>query len=282
MNKVILLILALFISNNIFNQDKTLKLVYKDAGKIPYMAPAPDNSGLYLELMTKAAKNIGFNIEVIRQPKVRTYQLLETGEADIYASGEFRDYRSEFLFYFENGLYRKEDFYGLTSIDIPELSSISDINKYGLTWVFELGCSWPIQAKAFNVDYIEIVEGRQIEKAIDLLKKRRPFFFKFTPEEIDEYKKINKIENLNIYGIKVHKNCCDSNNAPLYTGFSRNSKYYKEQINPLYNKDKKLSAENFPVELVPGSVPYMLKKSLEQMIENGEVNLLIKKYLNEE
>lgn len=244
------------------------------------MEKSPDNSGLYYDLMSNAANKIGFRLEVIRLPKVRTYQLLETGEADIYASGEFRDYRSEYIYFFKNGIYRDEDFYGLTVSEIPDLSSITDINKYGLTWVFELGCSWPLQAKAFNVNYIEIPEGRNIEKAIDILKKGRLFFFKFTPEEIREYKDRNKIETLDILGIKVHKDCCDSHKAPLYTGFSRKSKYYKEQINPNYNSKKKISAENFPVELVPGTVPFMLKNAINQMIQSGEVDAIVKKYFD--
>ncbi len=271
----------LFLPYLIFSQDNVLKMVYKDSGNIPYMQKAPDNSGLYFDLISRAAEKIDYKIEVIRLPKIRTYRLLELGKVDIYASGEFRDYRSEFLFYFTNGLHREEIFYGLTTSEIPELMSISDINKYDLTWVFELGNSWPLQAKKFNVKYNMRTDGHQIDKAINLLKAGRPLFFKFTNVEINGYLKSQNIESLEEIGIKVHKHCCDSNKAPLYTAFSRFSKHYKEQSNPDFTIDKKLGVNNFPVELVPGSIPDKLKSALLEMIESGEVELLIKKYFDD-
>ncbi|MGL1891390.1 MAG: hypothetical protein OCD02_07150 [Spirochaetaceae bacterium] len=272
------IILMLFIPYFIFSQDKVLKLVYKETGKVPYMQKAPDNSGLYLDLMSRAAEKIGFEIDVIRLPKQRTYKMLELGDADLYASGEFRDYRSNFLFYFSNGLYREEIFYGLTTSDIPELLSISDINRYNLTWEFELGNSWPILAKRYNVKYHQIKDGNVIDKAILLLKAGRPLFFRFTIEEIEEYLKSNNLDSLGSLGIKIHQNLGDKHQAPLYASFSRFSKYYKEQKNIKFNSDKRLGVDNFPVELVPGSIPYKLQSSLLEMIESGEVELLIKKY----
>ena len=105
------------------------------------MQKAPDSSGLYLDLMSRAAEKIGFEIEIVRLPKNRTYKMLEIGEADLYASGEFRDYRSDFLFFFNNGLYREQIFYGLTTSGIPELFSISDINKYDHLTILSVGSS---------------------------------------------------------------------------------------------------------------------------------------------
>ena len=168
----------LFVSSSIlFAENNVLKLVYKDIGNPPYMNTAPDNSGLYRDLMEKACKKIDFELKIIRLPKKRTYLELETGDADLYASGEFRNYRSEFLYYFPNGLYRHEVYVGLTSLDIPEISSISEINKYNLEWVVELGSSWPHDAIKYGVKYNEMKDTR-IKRAVQLLKLGRPFFFK--------------------------------------------------------------------------------------------------------
>ena len=79
-------------------------------------------------------------------------------------------------------------------------------------------------------------------------------------------------------GIRVHKNCCETKKAKLYTGFSRFSPHYKEQPNPLYDKNKPISADNFPVEPVPGSVPYKLMKSLREMIDSGEMATIKSRY----
>jgi len=142
-----LTILLLSTPSVLFASEKTLTLVYKDIGKPPYMQVSPDNSGLYLEMMEKAAQKIGFELEVIRLPKKRTYIFLEEGHADLYASGEFREYRSKFLFYFPNGLKRESHYYGLTHDNIPEITSISQLNNHNLIWMVELGSTWPKLAK---------------------------------------------------------------------------------------------------------------------------------------
>ncbi len=266
-----------FFSNSISAEEHVLKLVYKDIGNPPYMQPAPDNSGLYFDMMQRAVEKIGFQLKVIRSPKKRTYRNLENGKADLYASGEFRDYRSKFLFYFPNGLHRVEVFYGVTSIDVPEISSISEINYHNLEWMVELGSSWPLQAQAFGVKYFEI-ENARIEKAIELLSKKRPVFFKIIKEEIEEYMNKNNITSMEDLGIRIHKKCCKTHTAPLYTGFSRFSPHYQEQPNSLFDKTRPISAENFPFELVPGSVPYKLKTALQEMINSGEITVLKQKY----
>lgn len=258
-------------------EERILKLVYKDIGNPPYMQAAPDNSGLYFDMMQRAAEKIGFHLKVIRLSKKRTYYYLESGRADIYASGEFRDYRSKFLFYIPNGLNRVEVFYGLTSINVPEISSISEINNYNLTWILELGSSWPLQAKAFGVEYFEI-KNAGIEKAIEFFSINRPVFFKIYKEDIEGYMDKNNLLSMEDMGIRVHKKCCKTNAAPLYTGFSRFSPHYKEQPNLLFDVTRPISAENFPFELVPGSVPYKLKNALQGMIASGEITALKQKY----
>ncbi len=241
------------------------------------MQVAPDNSGLYLDMMQRAVDKIGFQLKVIRPPKKRGYKLLEQGDADLYASGEFRDYRSEFLLYFPNGLYRVEKFYGLTTLDTPEIKSISELKTHNLVWIFELGSSWPEQARAFGVKYLEIKQP-DINKAVRYFNSKRAVFFKVEQVKLDKYMKKNKINSMAELGIKVHRFCCKAHSAPLYTGFSRASPYYMEQANPLFDNAKPLGAENFPYILVPGSVPDRLKQALKEMKTSGEIEALKKKY----
>ena len=251
-------------------------MVYKDIGKPPYMQIAPDNTGLYYDMMKRAVEKIGFQLKVIRLPKTRTYTMLEHGNVDLYASGEFRDYRSEFLYYFENGLYRYERYYGLTDIHVPELRSLSEIKDYNLIWMLELGSSWPLQAKSLGVTYSGI-KNAGIETAIKFFRSGRPVFFKIIQDELDDYEDKNNI-SLETLGIRVHKNCCETKKAKLYTCFSRSSPHYEEQPNPSYEKDAPLSAENFPFQPVPGSVPGKLKIALQAMIDSGEIAELKKRY----
>ncbi len=276
-----LLIFLLFssasIASDIASEKKVLTLVYKDVGNPPYMQVAPDNSGLYLELMTLVVEKIGYKLKVLRPPKKRGYKQLQLGLADLYASGEFRENRSRFLFYFPNGLHRIEKFYGLTSMDIPDIYSISDINQYRLTWIFEAGSSWPEQAKYFDVKYLEIKEPT-IEKALSYLRSNRSVFFKVEKNKLTEFTEKHQITSLQEKGVKVHQYCCKSHTAPLYTGFSRSSPFYQEQINPMFDNSLPLSPENYPFMLTPGSVPDQLKNALQLMIDSGEIEALKLKY----
>lgn len=275
-----LIMFFFIISSNsfVFSDEKVLKLVYKDIGKPPYMQVAPDNSGLYFDMMQRAAEKIGFRLKVVRLPKIRTYMYLKTGRADLHASGEFRDYRSKYLYYFSNGLYRKENYYGLTSIEIPELTSIPEINKYNLSWIVELGSSWPLQAEAFGVKYSE-VKKTDIDMAIKYIRHGRSVFFRVIKKDLEEYMVKKNITSMEDLGVRVHKNACKTHTSPLYVGFSRFSPHYKEEPNLQYDKNKPLSPENFPFKLVPGSVPHKLQNAFKEMIDSGEINSLKKNIL---
>jgi len=279
MTKFVLIFTLLFFNPfaSLYAKDNTLTLVYKDIGKPPYMQAAPDNSGLYLDMMKRAAQKIGFDLKVIRQPKKRTYKLLKDGNADLYASGEFRDYRSKFLFYFPNGLSRVEHYYGLTSDNIPELTDISQIIRYKLIWMVELGSSWPLHAKSLGLQYTEM-KNAGINKAIEISQLKRSTFFMIEDKDVYKYMEKNKISSFKELKIKVHKNCCKSKHAPLYTGFSRYSPYYKEEPNLLYDKTKPLSQTNFPYKLSPKSVAYKFKNALKQMIKSGEIERMKSSY----
>lgn len=258
-------------------QGRELTLVYKDSGKPPYMAVAPDSSGLYLDMMTRACEKVGFGLKVLRLPKKRTYSLLETGRADLYASAQFRDYRSKFLYYMPNGLFRYEEFWGLTATDIPRISSISDITQYDLLFMVERGSSWPRKAQRHGVPYEEI-SRLAVADAVTAIRSGRPFFYSLNREKIEAYMAEQGLASLESVGVRIHTECCEDNAAPLYTNFSRNSPHYAEEPNPNYDRQRPLSAENFPYRLVPGSVPYRLQEALREMRDSGETAALVRQY----
>jgi len=275
------LVLLVFVcsSASVFAEQPILNLIYKDAGKPPYIQTAPDSSGLYYDMMKRAAEKIGFQLEVIRAPKKRTYLKLEQGTADLYASGQFKDYRSEFLYYFPNGLYRREEYYGLTSMEVPELSSIQEINQYRLKWLVELGSSQTRMADEYGVKYYELEDAVNVDKAIQLISLGRPFIYRIIIDDLKDYMKNKKITSMEDVGVRIQRSCFKTTSAELYTSFSRFSPHYKEQLNPSYNESAPLNAENFPFELVPGTVPFKFKQALQEMIISGEVDALKRKYL---
>jgi len=209
-------------------------------------------------------------------PKKRVKKNLQKGKGDIYPDSSFRESRSKYLFPFSNGLHRGVQYYGLTSINIPELKSISEINQYNLKWCVELGSSQPQQAKTFGVEYHE-TKDVSIKKIIKIITKR-PAFFRLKKQVLKRYMRKHNIASMEKLGLKVHKNCCKSRMSRRYASFSRFSPHYQEQPNPLYDQTKPISAENFPVELVPGSVPYQLRQALQEEINSGGIEALKQKY----
>lgn len=261
-----------------FAEQSVLKLVYKDIGKPPYMETAPDNSGLYCDMMNRAVEKIGYKLVVLRFPKKRTYHLLETGEADLYASAVYKDYRARFLYYFPNGLNRYEVYYGLTSIDIPEIHNVKEINKFNLTWFVELGGSNVLDAQKYDVDYLE-TKDIGIDKAMKLIAGKRRCFYRVLQADIGKYLKKKKITSMKEVGARLHGKCFKRLEKPLYTAFSRRSPHYSERPNLLFDDTKPVSVENFPVEVVPDSVPDKLEKAFQEMIDSGEIAALERKYL---
>lgn len=277
---VIILAFMVLLPFSVFAEsNSTLVLVYKDIGKPPFMEVAPDCSGLYKDLMTRAAQKIGFELEVVRGPKKRLYGMLERGLADLYASGLFRESRVEFLFYMPNGLHTHKQHYGLTSLRIPQIKKLSDINVHDLYWVVELGSSKPGKAKQQGVNFQE-VKKISVDKAVQLLKRERPFFFLINSADVNKYMSEKQLVSMSEVGVRLHI-CTPKVESPLFSCFSRRSPYYQEEPNPNFDSSKPVSYDNFPVRLVPGSVPYKFNQALQEMIEDGEVEALGKKYFAE-
>ncbi|WP_250655063.1 hypothetical protein [Alkalimarinus coralli] len=134
-----------------------LSMTYKDVGKPDYMAPSPNNSGLYKALYSEAAKRVGCKLVIKRFPKKRTLRQLQSGKIDIYPSTGFDEKRSLFLFYTPNGLFRDETYYGLTPLSVSHLESIGEIKNHGLTWIIEAGRTTVEKAKRQQLPYQALV-----------------------------------------------------------------------------------------------------------------------------
>jgi len=264
------------ITNQISDR-KSITLVYKNSGKPPYMERFPDNSGLYYDMVKEIADEIGYDLKVRRGPKKRVAIWLESGEADIYASTGFVLERSKYLFYIQNGLFRHEEYLGLTTLDIPQLSSLKELNDYNLSWAIEAGCTQALVAKSLNIKYIELDEI-SMQRIVPLLEAKRPFFFKIMNSKVKEYLKAQNIDSLAEIGIRAHTSLCKPKNQKLFLCVSRDSPYYKEEPNPSFNPNHPICPNNFPVKLVPETLYYKIKIAMEKLIKTGEIERLKKKY----
>ena len=87
MPKLILLFLLLFCSQTWAHC--TLNMVFKLGDKFPLMRSAPDNSGIFQDLYSQAAKRIGCDLIITRLAKARLHETLRKGVYDFYPGASF-------------------------------------------------------------------------------------------------------------------------------------------------------------------------------------------------
>lgn len=277
-NRHILFILCLFFSAPVYASEPcSLTMTYKNAGKLGYMAPSPNNNGFYKALYTQVAKRIGCALTIKRYPKKRSLKQLATGDVDIYPSTGFDLNRSEFMYYAPNGLVRNESYYGLSPIYTPTINTIDDIKDTHLVWVIEAGRTTIDQAKSKGITYQALV-GLTAPKAIKMISWNRKVFYQIDTNDYEHYLKKHSLSDLTHLNIKVHKQCCESKSQKLYAGISRRSPIYQEEPNPHYNPSLTLSPENFPTRLVADSVGYKLSLALQDIYTSGQLSLLLEQY----
>ena len=250
-----------------------LKMTYKDGDKMPLIAKKPDNSGAYFDLFDKAAKKIGCRLSVVRLPKKRLHHKLSKGTLDFYPGASFSKKRAKYLYYIENGFDSGE--YGITPLNVPDITSFQQIKEVGLIWLMEHGSSKRELAKEFKIK-TQDVRHADIDRARELFRAKRSNFYVADKELIDYYPKKSGISSLTDAGLKVHKQCCGGD-TPMYLGFSRFSPHFKEKANPDYDKSKPMSRSNFPTVVVPGSIAHKLGQALLEMKKAGTSAAIWKK-----
>jgi hypothetical protein len=255
-----------------------LSMTYKDIGKPGYMDAAPSDEGLYKTMLVEAVEKIGCKLKIVRFPKRRTHQQLAIGNVDLYPSTGFEEERSDYLFFIPNGLSRHEPYLGLAPADVGELNSIKDINKYGLGWVGEAGSTIKFEAEAINVPYLGISD-LTYSRAINMLVQGRRIFYRIIDGNYEQYLSEINEQDLTSLGISTHSHCCGTKYQDLYVGISRKSPVYAEEANPLWDEALPLSATNFPVRLVTGSIAQQLANALQEMLASGRTAELFNQYI---
>lgn len=66
----------------------------------------------------------------------------------------------------------------------------------------------------------------------------------------------------------------------MYLGFSKLSRHFKSQINPLFQVTQPIGPENSPIMLSPGSKADELANALEAMDSAGEIQKIYLQYFN--
>ena len=75
---------------------------YRTSERLPFIAEAPNNEGLYYSLYSRALADIGCQLKVLRAPKKRILHMIKSGEIDFYPGLGFSDEREEYIHYILN------------------------------------------------------------------------------------------------------------------------------------------------------------------------------------
>ena len=270
MSRLKLLIFILLCSSSALgSDDKKLVMGYKDREKMPLIGSEFDNRGLYLDLFTKAAHKIGYKLDIVRYPKKRLHYRLKKGLSDFYPGTSFSLERSEYLYYLPNGLETKEV---LVTLDTPkEYKSLDELEG---TLLIELGSSKSDISKRYPKLTTIQKTSLPMQSVINALHSGIADFYIADIEVVDYYRKQKKFFDYKNIGIKIHYNIISKEFVPMYLGFSRKSKLFKEIPNPGFDKNKGISIDNFPVKISKKCIAYKLYESLMDMKQKGETRLL--------
>ncbi|PKF60766.1 amino acid ABC transporter [Psychromonas sp. psych-6C06] len=249
------------------SQACTLKMGYRTTARLPNIEAQPSNKGLYLDLYTKAAKRIGCQLEVSRQPKKRILRDLGRGTLDFYPGLSFREERSLYILFFANGLPSAD--IGLTRVEVPEINSFYDLKGKSILRAYG-GTS--VDANEYGVT-IKTPPELSFESAIDYILNKNADFYEDEIGTLSYYLK----DHPRAKELKFHLNCCGGL-TELTVGFSRASPHLKEEANPDYDPSKELDYNNFPKRVAERSTAYRFQQALMELKKEGYTNNLFLQY----
>ena len=234
-------------------QSCELVMGYQKKAKSPLINKEPDNSGIYFDIYSQAAREINCEFKVVRLPKIRVLKEMKLGKVDFYPGMKFTEERSIYAHFIPNGLSS-----GRVGLSLDTMPLITDNKKLvGYSVLISLG----------GINYVNEISGitvhqvlnLDIEKAAKMLTLERGDFFATDPFVIDSFLKNS---DTNIF--KKHPNCCGGI-KPMYIGFSKKSKYFKDMINPNYNYEAALSISNYPKQIVKDSTAYRFGEAVRAL-----------------
>jgi len=247
----------------------TIKLGYRLEDKSPFMAGGSDNSGLYKEIYTRAAKAINCKLVIIRKPKNRILAELNAGKVDIYPAYNYTEKRARKVFYLETGLVKRN--VGISLHSLPDITHLTQLK--GHTAMLALGSL--DRYKDFQGIDVRWVADLSIDKVISFLKRERAdFYFANLSEYLYAIKQLSAEQ---AQGLKVHHNCCGKERI-VYFALSKKSPLIKELPNPRFIATQAISPTNFPTILDLKSTAYRFNQALQQMKKQGMIEDLYNHY----
>ena len=251
--------------------EPVVTMAYRTTEKLPFIAKAPDNSGLFEDMYREAARRAGLTLRIVRMPKVRVINALREGEVDFYPQFTFSAKRNAYSFFAPNGL--RVAYYAISTPEIERLASVADFD--GLTLLHGLGNPDYLTKLGFGaarVTHLEVAE-MDLQKAIHMLQKHRADAYIYEAEPL-----AYALLQSGASDIRLHKEL--SSQVEWATlGISRRSTLIALEPNPDFKPGEPISSFNQPDRLVPGSPMARMVAALEAMKQDGTLAALSERYL---
>ena len=270
---ILTLLTYVIIGGSTFAKDKAIVMGFKNISKGQLIGDLRSNEGLYKDLFKMAAKELGYNLKIVRLPKKRVHLALRKGTIDFYPGSSFSKERSKYLYYLPNGLKTKEVLVSLS--EQREITNMSNANGRLMVGLGSSKIKWDEKYKDLKVNIMSKLSMPIVVKA---LKSNRGDFYIADIEIVDSYKKENSINDLSSIGIRIHENAISRNFIKMYLGFSRNSPLFKERKNEYFNTQREISISNFPTKIDEDCIAYKLYKILVKYEKNGTTKALYQKH----
>ena len=275
MIKYLVLLLLMYCSQSW--ADCTIKMVFKLGDKSPLMAAAPDNSGIFEDLYTEAAKRINCKLTITRLPKQRLHSGLKRGDYDFYPAASFSKKRSEYLIYHDNGLITSE--YGISSNNLPEISSLNQLADYdNLIWLMESNSSKSEIAQRLGI-YSQQIKYVNIDVLGEFVRTRPQYkyFYIIDIEVLNTFTLLNSKQALNNLGLRLHPKCC-SEQKKMFLAFSSFSKHLSETNNEYFDQNKNLSPENQVSKAKTNSIAFKFFSALKALKVEGKTKEIYERW----
>jgi len=246
-----------------------LKMGYRTTARLPNIEAEPSNAGLYFDLYSQAAKMVSCNLVVIRMPKKRILRGIQEGTIDFYPGLTYSDIRSDYIFFFENGLPSLD--VGLSRIELGDISSYYDLeNKVVLLALG--GPELPTRADKYGY-IVRTSPELSFEKAVNIILEGKADFYEDDIGTLSFYLKDRPRKT----ELKYHFNCCGGPKV-LTLGFSRSSTHYSEELNSDYDPTMAQSPYNLPIRLAQNSKAKSFYQALRKLKTEGFTDSLYERY----
>ena len=252
-------------------QGERLVLAYPEREKRPFSAEAPNNEGIYQDVLEAAAHKLGVQLVILRLPKKRIFRYMREGRVDLYP-GSLIPERSDTMLWIRFGF--KSQHVCIVRNDVPRFASLASAPPLRL--IHEVGDSRATYSRIYpNVRALEVAPRISLADAVRLLSAGHGDLYVTEREAYLNYLQRQQIPSLARFGLRYQEDCIGPERDYLLGVAERFAAYG----NPDYRPEQPMSIDNQPLALRKDSLAVRLRDTLAAMQACGETQRLVERWL---